>query len=94
MNQQTLTVVWLVAVAAIFYFMIIRPQQQRTKQQKQMQESVSVGDRVITIGGVHGTVKAVDEDTMTLQVAENTKIVFSRGALAKIISSKGQPTEE
>lgn len=94
MSQQTLTLVWLIAVAAIFYFMIIRPQQQRTKKQKEMQDSVQVGDRVVTIGGLYGTVKSLDDDTMTLQVSDNTKIVFARAALAQVMRAKGEPVEE
>ena len=94
MSQQTLTLVWLIAVAAIFYFMIIRPQQQRTKKQKEMQDSVQVGDRVVTIGGLYGTVKSLDDDTMTLQVSDSTKIVFARAALAQVLRAKGEPIDE
>lgn len=90
MNNQTFTLIWLIAIVAIFYFMIIRPQQQRTKKQKEMQDSIKVGDKVVTIGGMYGTVKSLDEDTMTLKVAENANVVFAKAALAQILQPPGQ----
>jgi len=92
-DSQTLSLLWLLAVAAIFYFMILRPQQQRTKKHEEMKRRVAVGDKVVTVGGVHGTVKSLAEGTMTLQVADNTKIVFSRDSLASIASPKNDTTE-
>jgi preprotein translocase subunit YajC len=90
MNQQTFTLVWLAGIVALFYFMILRPQQQRTKKQKEMQEALRVGDKVVTIGGMHGTVKALDDETMTLEVSSNTTVVFVRAALAEVLTPKAK----
>lgn len=89
MEQQTLTIVWLAAVAGIFYFMILRPQQQRQRRHKEIMREVAVGDRVVTIGGAHGRVTAVSESTMTLRIAEKTDVVFELSALARIVRPEG-----
>ena len=88
MNQQTLTIVWLVAIAAIFYFMILRPQQQRQKRHQELMSSIAVGDMVVTVGGMHGRVVELDESTMTLQIADGTRAVFEVSALARIATGE------
>jgi len=93
LDQQTLSILWIAAVAAIFYFMILRPQQQRTRRHEDMKRSLKVGDKVVTVGGVHGTVKSIGDDTMTLQVSGNTQIVYDKSAIGRILSSKGEKDE-
>lgn len=65
---------FLIAMFAIFYFLIIRPQQKRSKEHKAMLASLAKGDRVVTTGGILGTIVGVGEDVVTLRIAENTKI--------------------
>jgi len=72
-------------IIAIFYFMILRPQQKRQKERQQMLEAVKKGDRVITAGGLHGTVAGLDEKTVLVQVAETVKLKFDRTAITSII---------
>jgi preprotein translocase subunit YajC len=67
----------------IFYFLIIRPQQVRARQQRQLVTSLAAGDRIVTIGGLHGTVQSVDEDTIRLEVAPDTVVTFSKVAIAR-----------
>lgn len=86
MSQQTLTLIWLIAVGAIFYFMILRPQQQRQRETREMQEAVKVGDRIVTIGGMYGTIRGLDEDTITLEVAPSVRVIVARMALGKIVT--------
>ncbi len=76
------TLIMFAAVIAIMYFLMIRPQQKRQKEHQKMLESIKKGDKVVTSSGMHGTVVETDEKTMTVQVAENTKIKFERGAIA------------
>jgi preprotein translocase subunit YajC len=77
--QQGAPTMWptwgfLIAMFAIFYFLIIRPQQKRTKEHKSMLESLSKGDKVVTTGGILGTIIGVRDDVVTLRIEENTKI--------------------
>jgi len=59
---------------AVFYFLIIRPQQKRSKEHKQLLSDLSKGDRVVTSGGIFGTVVGVQDEVVVLRVDENTKI--------------------
>lgn len=73
----------IVLLIVVFYFLLIRPQQKRQRQQRELVQSVESGDRVVTIGGMHGTVKFVDEDTMQLEISPGTTVTFSRQAVAR-----------
>lgn len=67
-------------MVVVFYFLIIRPQRKRSQKQKEMSESLQVGDDVRTIGGVHGTVLSMDEDSVVLKV-EDGQIRFAKRAI-------------
>ncbi|MDQ3533174.1 MAG: preprotein translocase subunit YajC [Actinomycetota bacterium] len=68
---------------AIFYFMLIRPQRKRADQHRKLIESVGYGDEVVTIGGVFGIVRSLDEDEVQLEVAPGTTMRFLRTAIAR-----------
>jgi preprotein translocase subunit YajC len=74
------------SIILIFYFMIIRPQQKRAKERKKLLESVKKGDKVVTSGGMYGTVAGLDEKTVLVQIADNVKVKLDRGSIATIIS--------
>ena len=74
------------AIFLIFYFMIIRPQQKRAKEREELLSSIEKGDKVITSGGVHGTVAGVEEKTILLQVTENVKLKIERSAISTILN--------
>jgi preprotein translocase subunit YajC len=73
----------LLLIIVVFYFLIIRPQQARARQQRQLVASLATGDRIVTIGGLHGTVQSVDDETVRLEVAPNTVVTFSKAAVAR-----------
>jgi len=72
----------LLVLFGIFYFILIRPQQKKQKVLQNMLSSLKVGDKVITNGGVHGEVAFVGDKVLHLKVANNVKLVFSKGAIA------------
>ncbi len=72
----------LVFIMVIFYFFMIRPQMRKQKEIKKHRESLSVGDKVVTIGGIHGKIIDMDESTVTLEVAEKTRIKFEKSAIS------------
>jgi len=82
------TLIMFGAIFLIFYFMIIRPQQKRAKQREKMLSNMQKGDKVITSGGLHGTIAGLDEKTVLLQVGDNIKMKFEKSAIASVISSK------
>lgn len=74
-------IIMLVIMFAIFYFLLIRPQQKRAKQHKELIESLKVGDSVVTAGGVHGKVAGIQEDTVMVEVATGVKVKFNRSSI-------------
>ena len=74
----------LILMFAIFYFLLIRPQQKKAKEHQAMINALKKGDRVITSGGIHGRITTVDDTTVTLEVAEKVKIKVSRGNIGAI----------
>jgi preprotein translocase subunit YajC len=73
----------LVLMGGFFYFLMIRPQQRRTRAQRQLLESIEVGDEIMTIGGMYGTVRAVEDDRVTLEVSPNVELTFAKSAIAR-----------
>jgi len=74
-------IIMLVIMFAIFYFLLIRPQQKRAKQHKELIEALKVGDQVVTAGGIHGKVAAVQESVVTVEVATGVKIKLNRSSI-------------
>jgi len=74
----------LILIFVIFYFLLIRPQQKRAKEHRKMVENLKKGDKVITSGGVYGVIEAVGTNTVTIKIAENVKVKFSKGNIAVI----------
>jgi preprotein translocase subunit YajC len=74
------------SIIAIFYFMIIRPQQKRAKERQKLIDSMKKGDKVVTSGGMYGTIAGLDDKTVLVQIADNVKVKLDRGSIATIIS--------
>jgi preprotein translocase subunit YajC len=70
-----------IALLALMYFMMIRPQQQQAKKRQELLRSLAVGSDVVTIGGLHGTITAMDDTTVRLRVAANVELTFNRSAI-------------
>jgi preprotein translocase subunit YajC len=80
------TVLPLVLMFAIFYFLLIRPQQKKQKQVREMHASIKRGDKIVTIGGLHGTIDSVDEDKMVILVNDNRKLTFDKSAVREVVN--------
>lgn len=74
------------AIILIFYFMIIRPQQKRMKQQQALINSVKRGDRVVLSNGMHGSVHEVEERTVLVEIARNTVVKFEKASIQSVNS--------
>lgn len=83
-GNPLLTLLPFLLIILIFYFMILRPQQKRQKEREQLLSSVKKGDKVVTVGGLHGTVVGLEEKTVLIQVADNVKMKFDRTSVASI----------
>jgi preprotein translocase subunit YajC len=75
----------LLLMGVVFYFLLIRPQNQRRRAQLQMQSDIEVGDEVVTTAGIYGTITNIDDDfgIVTIEVAPNTEIRMARAAIAQ-----------
>ncbi|GHU29834.1 preprotein translocase subunit YajC [Spirochaetia bacterium] len=76
----------IVLIIGVFYFLIIRPQNRKQKDTQKMLAALKKGDRVVTIGGIHGIISSVKENSVILKIDENAKIEFSRSAIATVTS--------
>jgi preprotein translocase subunit YajC len=81
----------LLILGAVFYFMLIRPQQRKAKEHRAMLSEVKQGDRVVAAGGIVGTIRRVDDDTLSLQVADNVVIKVDKGSVSKRLTAPDAP---
>ncbi|PKL24967.1 MAG: preprotein translocase subunit YajC [Spirochaetae bacterium HGW-Spirochaetae-3] len=86
------TVVMFGAVFAIFYFLIIRPQNKKQKEAQKMIAAIKKGDRIVTIGGIHGVVNSVKDKTVIIKVDDSAKLEFSKSAVATV-ETRGDDAE-
>ncbi|WP_028830287.1 preprotein translocase subunit YajC [Proteocatella sphenisci] len=87
--QQIVNLVIPVGFLAVFYFLLIRPQQKRDKSIKSMRETLKPGDDVVTIGGIVGKITKVTDESVTIEVgADKTRIIVEKWAIGKLLESK------
>lgn len=94
MNSQIGTLIYIVALFALLYFLMIRPQQQRQKKHQQMIRDLKVNDQVTTAGGIYGTVVKIKEDTIVLRVADNVRIEFLKTAIGQVRETVAETDKE
>jgi len=82
-SQQMLQLVWILVIFGGMYFLFVRPQMKRQKEQQKLIESLQIGDRVVTIGGILGTIKALDAEQLSLEIATGIVIDVVRSAVGK-----------
>ena len=75
-----------ILIIGIFYFLIIRPQNKKRKETEKMIAGIKKGDKIVTIGGLYGTVHNVKESTVILKVDDNVKVEFLRSAISSVIN--------
>ena len=83
----------IILMFVIFYFLLIRPQQKKSKEHREMINRLKKGDRIITSGGLHGLVTAVSETTMTVEIADKVRVKIARGNVSQVVQSSSQLQE-
>ena len=81
-------------IILIFYFFIIRPQNKKQKETEKMLSALKKGDKVVTVGGIHGVISSTKEKTVIVKVDDNAKIEFSRNAIATVVVEKAEKDSE
>jgi preprotein translocase subunit YajC len=87
-NSGLMNIVMMVAVVAVVYLFMIRPQTKRQKEEKKFRESLSKGDKIVTIGGVHGKILSLDDKTVLLEVDEGVKLRYERAAIRSLAENE------
>lgn len=75
-----------ILLLVLFYFLLIRPQQKQQKVRQEMLGALKKGDRIVTIGGIHGVIKEMHEDTLTVRIADNVNIKINRQGVDSVLS--------
>ena len=86
----------LIIMFVIFYFLLIRPQQKKTKQHREMVNSLKPGDRVVTGGGIHGRVTAISDTVLTVEIADKVRVKVNRANVSAVVpvSAPAQPEKK
>jgi preprotein translocase subunit YajC len=85
----------LILMFAIFYFLLIRPQQKKAKQHREMIASLKKGDRVVSSGGLHGVITGISDDVVTMEIAPKVRVKVSRGSVAGATTKEvAQPADK
>ena len=73
-----------ILIIVIFYFLIIRPQNKKQKETQKMLDSLKKGDKIVTVGGIHGTIQSVKDKSVIVKIDDNVKVEFSRSAISGV----------
>jgi preprotein translocase subunit YajC len=84
----------LIIIFAIFYFLLIRPQQRKAKQHKQLLADLRKGDRVVSSGGLHGLITGLSDDVLTVEISPKVRVKVSRGSIAGVVRRAEGPVKE
>lgn len=84
MGQWTGTIIYLLFIFGIIYFLMIRPQKKQQQKRQEMMNSLKVNDAVVTIGGIHGRITKIKDDNVTLRLADKVEVDFEKSAISRI----------
>lgn len=87
MDGSMLGILYIVGLFALLWFLMIRPQQKRQKQHAEMVSNLKVNDRVITIGGLYGTIIKIKEDSIIVKLADNVRVEMLKNAVSQVVST-------
>ncbi len=94
MDQSYMSILLIVGLIAIFYFMLIRPQQKRMRQQMELMHNLRAGDEVMTSAGIYGIITEVEEETVLLEVSEDVEIRVAKSAIGRTFTVRDDPGDE
>lgn len=93
-DSSWVSILLIVGLIAIFYFMLIRPQQKRMRQQMELMNNLRAGDDVMTSSGIYGTIVEVEEDTVVLEISDDVQVRMAKSAIARTFTVREEPEEE
>ncbi|GAA1520733.1 hypothetical protein GCM10009827_040550 [Dactylosporangium maewongense] len=84
----------IVGAFVLLYFMMIRPQQRRRREVQNMQSSMGVGDEIVTVGGLYGTIREIDDETVLLEIAPGVTARYAKAAIGKVTQKAAAVDED
>ncbi|MBP5402346.1 MAG: preprotein translocase subunit YajC [Treponema sp.] len=87
-GQMPSFLIMVLAMIAIFYFLIFRPQKKQENEAKKMLDALKKGDKILTYGGMYGVVSSIKDNSIVVKVDENAKIEFTKTAIAKVVNEE------
>lgn len=96
MGNSYMSIIFIVLLFAVFYFMLIRPQQKRMREQMELINSLRVGDDVMTSSGIYGTISEVEEETVLVEVSEDVQVRMAKSAVSRVFkeAAEEEPADE
>lgn len=95
MNESMLGILYIVGLFALLWFLMIRPQQQRQKKHAEMVRNLNVNNKIVTIGGIYGTIVKVKEDSLVVKIADNVRIQILKNAVSQVLTdSEGESDKD
>jgi preprotein translocase subunit YajC len=94
MMQNIGTILPLLLMFVLFYFLLIRPQQKRQKATQQMQRELKKGDKVVTIGGLHGFIDSIDDNKAVIKCGDGSRLTFDRNAIREVTEVSKEASKE
>ncbi|WP_397539444.1 preprotein translocase subunit YajC [Rummeliibacillus pycnus] len=85
MPQQLSAILPMIVIFALMYFMLIRPAQKQRKNTQNMQSNLARGNKIVTIGGLHGVIDAIDDSSVLIKAEDGSKLRFERAAIGKVV---------
>ena len=85
--QNMTTLIPLILMFVLFYFLLIRPQQKRQKAVRSMQSDLKKGDKIVTIGGLHGFVDSIDDNKVVIKCGDGSRLTYDRNAIREVTES-------
>jgi len=82
----------IIAIGLVFYFLVIAPANKQRKKQQEMLSALKKGDRVLTTGGIYGTIQGVEPDAVYLKIADNVKVKVARSAISSVVTGEQSET--
>ncbi|GAA2867014.1 preprotein translocase subunit YajC [Actinoplanes cyaneus] len=83
-----------ILIIGVMYFLVMRPQQKRRREAMELQNKLGPGDEIVTIGGLHGTVVAIEDDVVLLEIAPAVQVRFARPAIARVVTRAEEPVAD
>jgi preprotein translocase subunit YajC len=90
-SPNLVNLVYVVLIGVAFWFFLIRPQMKRQKDQTDLQSAIKPGDRIITVGGLYGTIERIEDEVVELRVADGVVLEYSRSAILRKVDAFGEP---